>query len=1433
MKKRLTAMLMVVALLVSLMPMGVLALDGGSTTQATPSVTESSNGITINKEVTEDSDGNYTLTLEAYAENSISEVTQPLDIVLVLDTSGSMGDEISGEAGYVSTGHRDFSYSDLSSWYTTYYYFDDTKYYAVHTRNDGGLGWLEDPEYYAYYVDDQGHTYDLNDQPTDRQDETIYTGVLYTYSDGSMTKLAAMQDAVEQFISSVADNAKEKSVNHRIGIVEFAGGAHNVANLQNAADNEQSLINAVNALNATGSTYAEEGLSHAADMLSNSSNRKVVVFFTDGEPNHYSGFDGDVAAKAVNNAHSMKQNETLIYAIGMMDGANPSDTSTDFNKYMNGVSSNYPSAYAQNDRWSNMHLGTRVDASSQYYFAASSASELSGVFANISDSINSLMANPDAEAVLSDNLTEYFTFGDTVTPNGEGVTAQYVPVTGKTNGEYTWGTPEDVTVNVSVDDDRIEVTGFDYKENAVTEENGSYSGGKLVISFPIKVSDVEITEAGYYDTNEIAQGSRAGLIYKASDTSYTNNANTLLTQSPSVYLESSVHDGTPITVEVYVDGVQANASDYISIAGLSGTTGFDATPNGDNIKITFTYDTYNAADFQITNESDLILQAISADLIGGTSGSGGIKAGENNTYTLDNVDGGSTVTVYLYTPYTVKYYVNDVESVTITDLAIYIVDSKTASGTAPDTSGDNKTTVTATFADNASSIELKDLPTETGKTYSGWFLGSSTGQQQVSPVDVETASTSATDEDVIEFYATSTDNDYTVSYELNLPDGATGIETPDSTTHNYNVTVTLDDNITSSTTVKVGHDTYTFSGWTTAKTESGTSVSISNNTITMPAENVIVSGAWRKTSSDPTFDVTYKWENNVAPSDASLPEGETGKYEGDEITVANGYDPITGTNSDDVPGTWTFSGWTTTDVTVTDGSFTMPASNVEFTGSWKFTPNSYTITVEVENGTSEPASPTISVQHGDDQTITFTADEGYALDSVTVDGDTTVFNGEDDTSYDFTNVTNNHTIEVVYAEDNIGDEDGGDGIPDKYQATIVYSVVNGTWSDQTKTPITYIVDTATYNDTTGEWNLTNATLEADGRPIPTDMEPDATYVAQGTWDPTPEGSMKLEGEKTYEYTYTFSTLVNDSYDVTKTAKVDDTVLDENDYVQVGDTITYTITVENTGNVALSNIILTDTFTGGNGALNFDSLPVGVTVKDDEITITSIAVGGKVEITATYEVVDGDKTLTNTVTDGEDETTTVTTNVADLEVSKAASAESVNVGDTINYTITVENTGNVELTGVVVTDELMPDDATVSATDSNGDTVDVGWISDSKTITTLPVGATVTITYSYTTTEADATNGVTNSVTVTTPGDCVDVLVTDYGIAVNPLRPDLIACLDQAGIPHVPIETLKEKAYSLVGRPEDLQWEDQVVAVLEARDGTIIDVVRQIKEYEFS
>ncbi len=88
------------------------------------------------------------------------------------------------------------------------------------------------------------------------------------------------------------------------------------------------------------------------------------------------------------------------------------------------------------------------------------------------------------------------------------------------------------------------------------------------------------------------------------------------------------------------------------------------------------------------------------------------------------------------------------------------------------------------------------------------------------------------------------------------------------------------------------------------------------------------------------------------------------------------------------------------------------------------------------------------------------------------------------------------------------------------------------------------------------------------------------------------------------------------------------------------------------------------------------------------------------------------------------------------------------------------------------------------------------------------------------------------VTVTTPGESVDIIVTDYGIAVNPLRKDLIECLDRDGIKHFAIEELRDKAYSMVGKPEAVEFKDRVIAILEARDGTILDVVREVKEYSY-
>lgn len=82
-------------------------------------------------------------------------------------------------------------------------------------------------------------------------------------------------------------------------------------------------------------------------------------------------------------------------------------------------------------------------------------------------------------------------------------------------------------------------------------------------------------------------------------------------------------------------------------------------------------------------------------------------------------------------------------------------------------------------------------------------------------------------------------------------------------------------------------------------------------------------------------------------------------------------------------------------------------------------------------------------------------------------------------------------------------------------------------------------------------------------------------------------------------------------------------------------------------------------------------------------------------------------------------------------------------------------------------------------------------------------------------------------TVVTPGSSVDVVVTEVGIAINPLRKDLVEHFKDLDVPQFTIEELKEKAYHIVGTPEPVQYGDKVVALIEYRDGTLIDVVRNV------
>ncbi|MCG8403323.1 MAG: citrate lyase subunit alpha, partial [Firmicutes bacterium] len=79
-----------------------------------------------------------------------------------------------------------------------------------------------------------------------------------------------------------------------------------------------------------------------------------------------------------------------------------------------------------------------------------------------------------------------------------------------------------------------------------------------------------------------------------------------------------------------------------------------------------------------------------------------------------------------------------------------------------------------------------------------------------------------------------------------------------------------------------------------------------------------------------------------------------------------------------------------------------------------------------------------------------------------------------------------------------------------------------------------------------------------------------------------------------------------------------------------------------------------------------------------------------------------------------------------------------------------------------------------------------------------------------------------------PGNTIDVLVTDRGVAINPRRQDLIKTLKDKGLPIVTIEELRDTAEKVIGKSKPIEYNDKVVAVVEYRDGSIIDVINGVK-----
>lgn len=716
--RRILAMLLAICMFVTMFPSAMFAVDGSGTGDGgagvNTSVGNTENGITVNKSISQDDNGNYNLTLEAYASNqqTTTSTTTPLDIVLVLDVSGSMDDPIGGGTfTYTSTSQQEWSYSDVFKARNTYYYLaDDGQYYRVYAASQGDR---HSRQYLLTYGTSEQEAQQIpGSQISDNSRDTVYTGELYTreFISNNTSRIDALTSAANAFIDKVSENASKNDVEHRISLVKFAGDSTNergndtyesggffwnyeynysqiVRDFTDVSQsgNAGSLKDSIRELDPMGATRADYGLAHAQTLLNNARQgaKKVVIMFTDGSPTSGTQFEGSVANAAIHTAKSLKENDTTIYTVGVFNGANPNGDSEE-NRYMNGVSSNYPGAETYNN------LGQRVSGDENYYFAANSSESLESVFEGIADEVTTgtLTANPDAASVLSDTLSQYFDFGDIEGSQIANSNVKFVPAEDYIDGKFTWGEatnrlPDgtELKVRVELEGDTITVTGFDYKTYAASynASKKEVSGGKLVITFPIEVDENTVLDqpidGNMYPTNNTTDN-RAKLSYKSNDESTTNDGVTLLNESPQVYVDRDAlkGNGTDVTVQVYVDGQKVNdPSSYVNITRDTKDTNysyFKLTGPDDEGTLTadFNYSVDNGNDcvdlkVDVLNDSTYLLQGVHSYQSYGGSGTDNVRTNNDGTYTVDNVTavGNGTdpdCTIYLYTKYTVEYYDN-------------------------------------------------------------------------------------------------------------------------------------------------------------------------------------------------------------------------------------------------------------------------------------------------------------------------------------------------------------------------------------------------------------------------------------------------------------------------------------------------------------------------------------------------------------------------------------------------------------------------------------------------------------------------------------------------------------------------------------------------------------------------------------------------------
>ena len=256
-------------------------------------------------------------------------------------------------------------------------------------------------------------------------------------------RIDALKTAANRFIDTIAtqnQSTTDESKQHQVAIVKFAGDmtpelgnkkyydgwghTYNYSQTMKKltlckGEDAESLKGTVDSISPAGATRADYGLQLAEGISSDRADaKKVVVFFTDGSPTSQREFENEVANDAINSAKKIKDKGADIYTIGIFSGVNPSAEPTDGrtsneNKFMHAVSSNYPAASSSISFWREwtINFGARAE-NANYYKSATSAAELEKIFEEISGSIIQAAYPTEVHDGYGEHESGYITFTD-------------------------------------------------------------------------------------------------------------------------------------------------------------------------------------------------------------------------------------------------------------------------------------------------------------------------------------------------------------------------------------------------------------------------------------------------------------------------------------------------------------------------------------------------------------------------------------------------------------------------------------------------------------------------------------------------------------------------------------------------------------------------------------------------------------------------------------------------------------------------------------------------------------------------------------------------------------------------------------------------------------------------------------------------------------